>query len=88
MYVDVCGYMLLCVCVVCPCGVINDNNKFRIFSQSTPSNLNFVSIMYYVHHWGLLCLILKCAFLYYLFYFLFFFHYKIILSQLDMGGQR
>ena len=27
MYVDVCGCMLLCVCVGCPCGVINDDNN-------------------------------------------------------------
>jgi len=29
VYVDVRGCMLFCVCVDCPCGVINDNNYHR-----------------------------------------------------------
>ena len=39
MYVDVCGCMLLCVCVGFPCGVINDNKNTQKEPRSSGKNL-------------------------------------------------
>jgi len=39
VYVDVCGCMLLCVCVGFPCGVINDNKNTQKEPRSSGKNL-------------------------------------------------